>query len=68
MLMDKPFPLDYIMSVPKHLKNKNVDPAIQRKALALENILKNVVVRRLTEIRIINAKPSIKESVKEYMD
>jgi len=34
----------------------------------LENTLKNVVVRRLTEIREIKAKPSLKTMVAEYLN
>ena len=34
----------------------------------MENILKNVVVRRLNDIRIIKAKPSLKDMIAEYMD
>jgi hypothetical protein len=34
----------------------------------LENILKNVVIRRLTEIRALKAKPSLKDMISEYME
>lgn len=36
-------------------------------AQRLENILKNVVIRRLTEIRAIKAKPSLKDMIAEYL-
>jgi len=48
---DKPFPLDYIMELPDHLRNNKLDEEVQSKAWRLENILKNTVVRRLTEVR-----------------
>ena len=34
----------------------------------MENILKNVVVRRLTEIRTILDKPTMKQKIAEYLD
>ena len=37
-------------------------------AWRLENILKNVVIRRLTEIRALKAKPSLKDMISEYME
>lgn len=64
---DKPFPLDYIMNLPKHLRNNKLDQAVQNRAWRLENTLKNVVVRRLTEIRKIKEKPSMKDMIAEYM-
>lgn len=65
---DKPFPLDYIMNLPKHLQNTKLDQDVQRNAWRLENTLKNVVIRMLTEIRKIKEKPSLKDMIAEYMN
>jgi hypothetical protein len=65
---DKPFPLDYIMNLPNHLKNDKLDPEVQARAWKLENTLKNVVIRRLTLIRKIKEKPSLKDMIAEYMN
>ena len=65
MMQEKPFPLDYIMYMPPHLIEK--DTAKQNNAQRLENILKNVCIRRLTEIRAIKAKPSLKDMINDYM-
>lgn len=67
ILQDKPFPLDYIMTVPKHLKN-NKNPEEQAQVWRLENVLKNIVIRRLTEIRAIKAKPSLRDMIQSYMN
>ena len=61
----KPYPLDYIMNTPSHLKQP--DNKDQEVADRLENILKNIVVRELTKIRAKKAKPTLKESVDEYL-
>jgi hypothetical protein len=54
----KPYPLDYIMNTPSHLKQP--DNKDQEVADRLENILKNIVVRELTKIRAKKAKPTLK--------
>ena len=64
---DKTFPLDYIMNLPKHLRNTNLDEEVQQKSWRLENTLKNVVIRLLTEIRKVKEKPSLKDMIYEYM-
>ena len=38
-----------------------------RRAFALENMLKNVAIRQIVEIRAINEKPSLKEAVKQIL-
>jgi hypothetical protein len=38
-----------------------------KKTLKLENLFKNIVMRRITEIRIEKAKPSLKDMVEQYM-
>lgn len=63
---DKPYPLDYIMVMPKH-KIKGKDTQHMAEVQRLENIVKNVVIRRLTEIRIIKAKPSLRDMIDAYM-
>ena len=65
---DKPIPLDYIMNLPKHLINNKLDKAAQVNAWRMENILKNVVVRRITEIRTILDKPTMKQKIAEYLN
>ena len=68
---DKQIPLDYIMNLPSHLINNKLDLASQEKqktAWRMENILKNVVVRRLTEIRTILDKPTMKQKIAEYLN
>ena len=45
--MDRKFPLDYILHVPEQVKGRKKKQEILR----LENILKNVVFRRILEIR-----------------
>lgn len=39
----------------------------QQKAGRLENQLKNVAIRRLTEIRAIKSKPSLKDMIDKYL-
>jgi hypothetical protein len=63
----KPYPLDYIMNLPKHLIDKEISPDITLRAQRLENCLKNVVIRRITEIRVEKAKPSLKDMISMYM-
>lgn len=67
IIQNKPFPLDYIMALPRHLKKNQQHSDDFEKAQRLENILKNVVIRRLTEIRALKSKPSLKDMISEYM-
>ena len=64
---NKPYPLDYIMNMPKHLMSTEMNEETQQKAWRLENQLKNVVIRRLTEIRAIKSKPSLKDMIDKYL-
>lgn len=67
ILKEKPFPLDYIMELPKHLKQEkhNTDNFSQR--LKLENMVKNIVIRMLEKIRLEKSKPSLKDLVSQQM-
>jgi hypothetical protein len=55
------------MNVPKHLKDAGVDPRSQAEGWRLENTLKNVVIRRLEEIRALKARPSLKDTIAVYL-
>ena len=56
------------MNLPSHLRTNDPERnTLQSQHDRLENILKNVAIRRLTEIRAIKAKPSFKEMIVEYM-
>ena len=56
------------MALPKHLRSDEAEiMAHQSKFQKLENILKNVVIRRLTEIRAVKSKPSLKDMIGEYL-
>ena len=67
IMQDKPYPLDYIMNMPRHLRDHQVSEEVQLRAWRLENQLKNVVTRRLTEIRAVKDKPSMKDWIDEYL-
>ena len=67
ILLGKLFPLDYIMNLPRHLIRKE-DVEYQNVADRLENTLKNIVIRRLTDIRVLKAKPSLKDMVAAYLN
>ena len=63
-MQNRTFPLDYIMKIPKFLKKSTkLSDYELRKSLRLENIFKNIVMRRITEIREEKAKPSLKDMV-----
>ena len=62
----KPFPLDYIISLPKHLKEP--DSAKQDLSFRLENLLKNVAMKILVDVRVQKAKPSLKDMISDYMN
>jgi len=68
MKYDKTYPLDYIMNMPKHLRDDSKPVKDQEDVWRLENCLKNVVIRRLTEIRAQKAKPSLRDMITEYID
>jgi hypothetical protein len=67
ILSQKTFPLDYIMKLPGHLRDPSVDLEARARAFRLENILKNIVVQRLTDIRELKAKPSLKDMINDYL-
>ena len=68
IIQNKPFPLDYIMKLPRHLqKRKDIDTKTYARSLLLENVLKNLVIRRLTDIRKEKAKPSLKDLIGAYL-
>lgn len=56
------------MNMPTHLRNPKILLETQEMGWRLENKLKNVVVRRLDEIRAIKAKPSLKDMLDVYFD
>ena len=64
---DKVHPLDYIMSLPKHLKRPGMADEEVLKAWKLENTLKNVVIKMLTKIRAVKAKPSLRDMIMVYL-
>jgi len=51
VLQEKPFPLDYIMNLPKNLREKRYDRETQEKIWKMENVVKNIVIRILNQIR-----------------
>ena len=63
IMKEKPFPLDYIMELPRHLKDKNTKVKNFPKRLDLENRLKNIVIRMMVDIRAKKAKPSLKDMI-----
>ena len=68
-MQEKTIPLDYIMTLPKHLIEDKPDfaPEKLQKAYRLENQFKNVAIRRLIEIRSEKSKPSLKDTISDYM-
>ena len=64
---EKTFILDYIMNLPKHLRREDQDQQKQTLALKLENLLKNVVMQKLSEIRAVRDKPSLKDMINDYL-
>lgn len=57
--------LDYKMNLPKHLRKPNQE--LQFKGLLMENTLKNIVMQKLSEIRAIRDKPSLKDMINDYI-
>ena len=57
--------LDYKMNLPRHLRSPQ--PEYQAKALLMENTLKNMVMKKLSEIREIRDKPSLKDMINDYL-
>ena len=67
IMEDKPYPLDYIMNLPRHLRDHSISEEVQLRAWRLENQLKNVVIRRLAELKAVKDKPSMKDWIDEYL-
>ena len=68
MIQNKSFPLDYIMKLPRHLSKKvKIDKKQYEKYLKVENIVKNIVIRRFVEVKKVKSKPSLKDMVAEYL-
>ena len=57
--------LDYKMNLPKHLRKANQE--LQFEGLLMENTLKNIVMQKLSEIRAIRDKPSLKDMINDYI-
>lgn len=63
IVADKVYPLDYIMSLPQHLKRTNMPDEDVLRSWKLENKLKNIVIQMLTQIRAVKAKPSMRDMI-----
>lgn len=59
-------PLDYVMRIPRYLRaeKSNFDYHKYSKA---ENVVKNIVMRMLRSIREAKNRPSLKETIQEYV-
>jgi len=55
------------MNLPEDLRNTDLNQQSQQLAWKLENTFKNVVMRRLQEIRQLKARPSLKDKIMEIM-
>ena len=62
-LEQKSYPLDYIMNLPREHRNKSLSGSKQQLAWRLRNIQKNIVMRRIMEIKALKAKPGLKEAI-----
>lgn len=67
IVADKVYPLDYIMSLPQHLKRTNMPDEDVLRSWKLENKLKNIVIQMLTQIRAVKAKPSMRDMIMQYI-
>ena len=64
---DKSYPLDYIMNIPEEFyEGSNI--AERYESIQRENVFKNVVMRRLYEIRQLKAKPKLKDLLLKQMN
>lgn len=66
--LNKPYPIDYVIHIPKEIM-QNV---YQSKGLTLATfkrmaIVKNVIFRRILEIRLMKAKPKLSDLIKKYL-
>jgi hypothetical protein len=58
--MKSTFPVDYVMNMPKVFR-KEKNNKLQEGIWARENTFKNLVMRRICEIRIIKKKPRLSD-------
>ena len=64
---DKSYPLDYIMNLPKEMFEEG-ELTEKYKGIHRENVFKNVVMRRLYEIREQKAKPKLKDLLLQQLN
>ena len=68
IVQNKHFPIDVIVSVPK---KRNVRKGFTQEEMnriqPLRNTFKNAVIRKISEVRAIKAKPSLKEMITAYV-
>ena len=55
----KKYPLDYIVEIPDLLKDGRISNKLYKNMFYRRNILKNIVFRRIIEIREIKKKPKL---------
>jgi hypothetical protein len=53
--------------LPKELRNKSYDRPTQEHAWNMHNVIKNVVFRRVMEIRTQKSKPGLKDMIMESL-
>ena len=58
---NKKYPLDYIINVPEHLRDRRISSELLKNMLRRRNIFKNIVFRRLSEVREMRKKPKLKQ-------
>ena len=61
MRWNKKYPLDYIINVPEARKDRRISSELLKNMLRRRNIFKNIVFRRLSEVRERRKKPKLKE-------
>ena len=67
MFKDALTPLDYILNLPKDMRSGHLGDKEQEQTWSVANVFKNVVMRRLIEIRAAKAKPSLKDMIMESL-
>jgi hypothetical protein len=60
---NKQYGLDYIMNLPSEFRSKQMSRVKQEKAWNMRILHKNVVIRRIGEIKLLKAKPGLKEAI-----
>ena len=58
---NKKYPLDYIINVPEQLRDRRISSELLKNMLRRRNIFKNIVFRRLSEVREMRKKPKLKQ-------